>query len=272
MGVWYLAAGIVLAAAIYLWLIMPRIFNRPSREPFMHYFYAHRGFHDNQSDAPENSLKAFRCAAEMGYGIELDVQLSKDRVPVVFHDDTLKRVCGVEGRVSDFTYDKLKKLTLFESKETIPRFEEVLRLVNGRVPLVVEIKCQNGNTEVCEYVYPYLVSYKGAYCIESFHPMAVRWFRKMAPGTVRGQLSSNLTKSGGRRFSMFCLSHLLFNFLVRPDFIAYNCRYKEELSQKLCRRLFGAFSIAWTVKSKKQLEKIKKDYDLFIFEGFRPKE
>ena len=88
---------------VYLAAIMPRIFKRPDYSSLKGYYYAHRGLHDNNSDAPENSMAAFRKAVDAGYGIELDVQLTKDRIPVIFHDDTLKRVCGVDGYVKDYT-------------------------------------------------------------------------------------------------------------------------------------------------------------------------
>ena len=73
---------------------MPRMMGRPDYAPLMGHYYAHRGLHDNETDAPENSMAAFRKAVDTGYGIELDVQLTKDRIPVVFHDESLKRVCG----------------------------------------------------------------------------------------------------------------------------------------------------------------------------------
>ena len=101
---------IVLAVLILLFICMvaPRMINRADRKPFMNRHYAHRGLFDNNSEAPENSLAAFKKAVDAGYGIELDVQLSKDNQLVVFHDATLKRMCGVEGKVWDYTLEELK--------------------------------------------------------------------------------------------------------------------------------------------------------------------
>ena len=105
----YLCLFLLAAAAVYLWAILPRMTARPDRSPLLaQRCYAHRGLHDNATDAPENSMAAFRKAVEAGYGIELDVQLSKDRIPVVFHDETLRRVCGVEGKVRDYTFEELQ--------------------------------------------------------------------------------------------------------------------------------------------------------------------
>ena len=140
---------VVVLAVLYLLMIMPRMMHKPDRTPYLRVLYAHRGLHDNETQAPENSLAAFQKAVDAGYGIELDVQLSKDKIPVVFHDFTLKRICGVEGKVTDYTYEELQKFRLAQSNQTIPEFSEVLRLVDGKVPLIVELKIEGLNTEVC---------------------------------------------------------------------------------------------------------------------------
>lgn len=130
------------AAALYLLMIMPGMRRKPDTAALKQRLYAHRGLHDNNSDAPENSMRAFRKAVEAGFGIELDVQLSKDGVPVVFHDFTLKRICGGEGKVCDYTWSELQQFSLCGSDQKIPRFEDVLKLVDGKVPLIVELKIE----------------------------------------------------------------------------------------------------------------------------------
>ena len=129
----------VILGVLYLLAIMPRMLHKPDTEPFKKVLYAHRGLFDNATNAPENSLAAFQKAVDAGYGIELDIQLTKDKIPVVFHDFTLDRVCGVKGKVCDFTYEELLKFPLSGSDQRIPKFSEVLSLVDGRVPLIVEI-------------------------------------------------------------------------------------------------------------------------------------
>ena len=99
---------------LYLLMIMPRMTGKPDTVPFKEWLYAHRGLHDNASDAPENSMRAFQKAVDAGYGIELDIQMTKDHVPVVFHDFTLKRICGAEGKVSDYTYEELQQFRLWQ--------------------------------------------------------------------------------------------------------------------------------------------------------------
>lgn len=255
---------------LYLLAIMPRITPRPMHE-FKPWYYAHRGFHDNQSDAPENSLKAMQLAVNNKYGIELDVQLTKDEKVVVFHDATLKRVCGVDAKVNSMTYKELQQLYLLNSEEKIPLFSEVLQTVNGKVPLIVEIKMVDAKTRVCELADKELKNYKGMYCIESFHPFAVRWYRKNRPDVIRGQLAANFRKEGQKEGIQEWLVHqLLINVLGRPDFVAYSHKSAGNISRCLTK-WYGATAVAWTIRSQKELDNNRKKFDLFIFEGFRPK-
>lgn len=258
---------------IYLFLIMPRMFHRADRGPFMGYWYAHRGFHDNKGPAPENSLSAFKKAVEKGYGIELDVQLTKDKKVVVFHDNDLKRVCGIDCPVNLKTYEELQELRICSSEEKIPLFEEVLDLIRGRVPLIVEIKMVDASTEVCELANEILTGYSGKYCVESFHPMAVKWFKDHRPELMRGQLSSNFAKDSGKKENTgeILVHYLLGNVICRPDFIAYSCDHVNNFSFFLTR-LMGALPVAWTVKSRERLNNIHSKYKLFIFEGFSPED
>lgn len=182
-------------AFLYLLAIMPRMTQRPDTSNLKNHYYAHRGLYDNTSPAPENSMAAFTLAVNAGFGIELDVQLTKDEVPVVFHDSSLKRVCGVDKKISQLTFAELSEYQLYDSGETIPRFADVLALVNGQVPLIVELKFDDWNPRVCELADSLLSSYSGVYCIESFHPMAVYWYRKNRPHIVRGQLATPDTKA-----------------------------------------------------------------------------
>ncbi|MBE5922353.1 MAG: glycerophosphodiester phosphodiesterase [Lachnospiraceae bacterium] len=258
---------------LYLYAVMPRISGRPDRTPLYGIYYAHRGLHDNKTDAPENSMAAFRKAVEAGYGIELDVQLTKDRIPVVFHDETLKRVCGVEGKVRDFTYEELQQFTICKSQERIPLFADFLKMVDGRVPLIIEIKIHEKAAVVCAAADELIRQYKGIYCIESFDPRAVYWYRKNRPEAIRGQLSSNFNKPGRKELiTEFLVHYLLLNFLARPDFIAYEHTHKKNISRRICCNLFRALSVAWTIKSQQQLDGARDAFELFIFEGFIPEE
>ncbi len=251
---------------VYFYLIAPRMFGGPDRTPFFGVHYAHRGLFDNASAAPENSLAAIRKAVAAGYGIEFDVQLSKDDIPVVFHDATLKRVCGVDGNVWDYTLEELQKMQLMQSNQTIPTLKEVLEAVDGKVPLIVEYKMDRVDTKVCELGNALLKDYKGVYCIESFHPFAVKWYRKNRPEVLRGQLSENFTKDGKKGIQMFMMSYLLVNVIGRPDFVAYRHKDAGNISRCLCRFL-GALSVTYTIKNQEQYEKAKPHFDLFIFDS-----
>lgn len=262
---------VVVLALLYLFLIMPRVWGRPDTAAFEGWLYAHRGLHDNKGDAPENSMKAFEKAVDAGYGIELDVQLTKDRVPVVFHDGTLDRVCGVTGKVCDYTFEQLQQFTLYASEEKIPRFEEVLKLISGRVPLIVEYKGETTDVSVCPVTDPLLREYQGAYCIESFNPLIVAWYRKNRTDVLRGQLAEKLYSKGTKKSLLnFVLEHLLLNFYARPDFIAYNHRHYGNLSRRIATGLYKNISVAYTIKSQAEYETAAGHFDWFIFDSFIP--
>ena len=265
---------LIILLALYLFLAAPKMLHRADRTPFMkNVFYAHRGLFDNESDAPENSLAAFQKAVEAGYGIEMDVQLTKDDKLVVFHDATLKRMCGVDGNVWDYTLEELQHFRLKNSDEKIPAFSEVLKLVKGKVPLIIEYKLDRPLTKVCELGNELLSQYQGIYCIESFHPFALMWYRKHRPDVMRGQLSGNLAKEAKtpKQKRIYTLvTYLLTNVLTRPDFIAYDHRYVKNISRKVCRWM-GALSVTYTIKSTKRYEEVKNEFDLFIFDSCRLK-
>lgn len=272
-------AGLIL---LYLFLLFPRTSKRREMMEFSKGLFAHRGLHDPTGQAPENSLNAFERAVGAGYGIELDVQLSKDEVAVVFHDALLARIARdrdglpVPGKVQDYTYDELRQFHLLQSDQRIPQFSEVLNVINGEVKLICEIKTDRPDQieKTCRKAQELLDRYNGAYCVESFDPRAVLWYRRNRPEILRGQLSEHFT-IGGTAFYRACLwanRKLLFNAMTKPDFIAYNRRDRNEISRRLCRLLFRHPSVAWTVQSKEQLLECVGEYDGFIFDSFVPDE
>lgn len=258
---------LLLLVLLYLFMIAPRMLHKPERGAFYGVHYAHRGLYDNDSEAPENSLEAFRRAVESGYGIEFDVQLSKDGIPVVFHDASLKRMCGVEGNVWEYTLEELSKMRLANSEQTIPTFEQVLGVIDGKVPIIIEYKMDRVDTKVCEFGNQILQKYQGPYCVESFHPLAVYWYRKNRPDVMRGQLSENFAKRSKKRLHLRMMTYLLTNFLTRPDFIAYNHEDADNVSRNICR-WFGGLSVAYTIKNREQYQSAKDRFDLFIFDSF----
>ena len=248
-------------------LLFPGAATKRQKAPFMGVNFAHRGLHSRDKSVPENSLAAFELAASAGYGIELDVQLSKDGQVVVFHDDTLDRVCGVHGRVDAFDYSQLREMKLCGSEQTIPLFTEVLQTIRGRGPLIVELKTGPRNRELCEKTYAILSEYRGDVCIESFNPLIVAWFRFHARDLVRGQLAQPMRYYKGEtsRPMGFLLSHGLTNIFCRPQFIAYRIGYRPP-TIRLAYAL-GAMRIGWTSHEPRN----EKGRDGVIFEFYKPR-
>lgn len=262
------AAGVTaLGLGAMAWLIAPGRASKRAKAPFHGRNYAHRGLYKCDQSVPENSLAAFRRAVENGYGMELDVQLSADGEVVVFHDDTLDRVCGVAGDVDDRDWDELRHMPLCQTDERMPLFSEVLNTVGGRTPIIIELKTGRKNRLLCEKTLALIDRYGGPVCVESFDPWIVRWFRKNAPDILRGQLSSqydDLVRTMSP-FRAFCRSHLFTNFLSRPQFIAYRVG-KKPLTVRLCEAM-GAMKVAWTAHDWMQ----ESEADAVIFEFYRPR-
>ncbi len=273
--IWNILCSVMMIAvglmALYMLAIMPRVFHRPNKGLFNKVYFAHRGLYDNTGSAPENSMEAFRRAVEAGFGMEVDVHVTRDGIPVIFHDFKLNRICGVNGRLEEYTYEELQRFTLCDSQERIPRFADMLALVKGRVPLIVEIKSESVDVSSCRYIDRLLRAYEGSYCIESFNPMVLWGFRIHHNGVVRGQLSSNFRKDGGYTNIMyFFMAHLLLNFLTKPDFIAYNHKFYKEPGRRLCHRLYRRPAAAWTIQNQQDLEAMRGKFDVFIFDSFCP--
>ena len=260
---WIGAAIAAIAAATAFYFFMTR--GEPVETWLSNYAFAHRGLHGKE--APENSMRAFALAAEAGYGIELDIHLSRDGIPVVIHDDDLKRMTGMDGAVSDLDARALASLSLAGSDEHIPVFEEVLRMVNGRVPLLVEIKNRGQAGELEEKAWERLRDYKGLFAVQSFSPYSVGWFRTHAPGVIRGQLSSGFEdmKDSLPAYQRFGLKHLLTNILARPNFISYEI---DSLPMSVVARLRkrGITILGWTVRSEEQQQRGERYCDTVIFE------
>ena len=238
------------------------------------YSYAHRGLHDIEHGLPENSLRAFRLAAEYGYGAELDVHLSKDGRLVVMHDESLQRTAGVDRNIADCTAQELDVLHLQGTEEKIPYLEEVLPIFEGRSPLVIEIKSfRKNHAELTEQVCRMLDRFpKLQFCIESFDPRVLFWLRKHRPEIVRGQLAANFIKerSGLSFVTAFLLTHLCANFLTLPHFVAYKYEDRNTLGAVLSRRVWGVQEFNWTLRTVHAVTQSKKNGALPIFELCRP--
>jgi glycerophosphoryl diester phosphodiesterase len=254
-------------AVLPLFLLAPGQPGRKKKAPFLGRNIAHRGLHTEDKRIPENSLAAFSRAAEEGYGMELDVQLSRDGRVVVFHDDDLLRVCGRAARVEELTWQELQALSLCGTEQRIPLLTQVLELVDGRTPLIVELKNGRRNGELCRKTLALLREYRGDVCVESFNPLIVAWFRFHAPDLLRGQLAEQPEMYAGEgigRLGGWVLGNTLLNFAARPGFIAY--RIGPKTAGVRVAEALGALRVGWTSHS--PASEIKRD--TVIFEFYRP--
>lgn len=257
--------------------------------------------------APENSLASFAAACEAGYGIELDLQLTLDGQVVVVHDPDLKRVAGDPRRIEDLTYGELTRIPLFPTArpgdavaeplpgaeevpalvttpsaapdgyyQHVPLFSDVLAVVNGRVPLIVEYKFDDNAhwdgrcDELMDKGAALLAQYEGPYVIESFNPRAVEWYKINHPEVNRGQLSWPATiKEDG--VTEWAAGLLVFDWMSRPDFVAYDWVGGSSPQVRLARAM-GATAVSWTVRSRDELAQCDAYFDRHIFEAFVPDE
>ncbi len=227
---------------------------------------AHRGLHDKTH--PENSISAFERAINEGYAIELDVQIISDGTIIVFHDESLSRLTDNDGYVKFLTRSDLPILTLKNSKEKIPTLEEALKFVDGRVPLLIEIKNSDKVGELEKAVLEILKDYKGPFAIQSFNPFVLEYFYKHAPNILRGQLSGYLKDSKISFMRKFALKRMLLNKKIsHPDFISYEAKY---LPNRFVRKYKSLPLLAWTVQSESEYLKVVKYCDNVIFENFEP--
>ncbi|MBR5390220.1 MAG: glycerophosphodiester phosphodiesterase [Clostridia bacterium] len=225
---------------------------------------AHRGLHEERAGIPENSLPAFRRAVEAGKAIEFDVHVTADNKLVVFHDEQLQRMTGVPGNIEEWSLADLRKLRLQKTEYGIPTLDEVLELVDGRVPLLIEIKnykaANVGRLE--SRLKERLVRYTGEFILESFNPEVLVWLHRHAPQFIRGQLGNLSDENKGFQFYS---SHLMFNPLTKPDFIAFQASKIGYRLRMTCKKkkipLFG-----WTIRTEEELARARRLCDGVIYE------
>lgn len=234
---------------------------------------AHRGLHGES--IPENSLAAFCAAADRGYAIETDVRFTKDRRLVLFHDDAVDRMTDGAGNVSAFCLGDLKALRLGNTEERIPLLEELLQKIEGKVPLLLEIKDMPGvsGAEIAAAIAETMERHRVVYAVQSFQPMYVKAYKKRCPDIACGLLASAqpFTKAdfGGSplwRVKAHILKNMSLNFAVKPDFVSYRV---QDLPNKRVSAFRGA-KFAWTVRSADEAARVRPYADNIIFENFLP--
>ena len=223
---------------------------------------SHRGIHNN-INIYENTKEAIKLAKDKGYIIEIDIHLTKDNQVIVFHDYDTKRLLKDNKIVEDSTYEALNNQNIFH----IPTLKEVLDLVDGKVPLLIEIKQLKKVGKLEEEMMNILNKYKGEYAIQSFNPKVLLWFKKHYPNILRGQLSYSYKNNHFIKIKKVFLKNMFTNFLTKPNFISY--KYNE-LSEKKINKLKkkNITLLGWTVRSKKEYKKYSHYYDNLICEDF----
>ena len=247
--------------------------RRERMKPWRGRAFAHRGLHDPGTGIVENTMAAFEAACDAGYGIELDVQFSADQQVVVFHDDTLSRLCGDGRRVSACGLAALRAKPLAGiDAARIPTLAEALALVAGRVPLLIELKTGPLNDRLCAAVLALLKDYPGEYMVQSFNPLIVGWFRRNAPQVVRGQLvcpMGNYIAQASRISGLF-MAGLMLNCIGRPDFVSYDANAPRFFTHHFQRFFYRTPMAAWTIRTPEMARLIRRRGEICIFERIRP--
>ena len=214
--------------------------------------FIHRGYFNN-IDIPENSIIAFSLALKRNFNIELDVQLTKDNELVVFHDYSLKRMCGNNKLVENCTYEELNNYNLLNTKYKIPLLKDVLKLINGKVNLLIETKVKNYNGKLERELSKILDNYKGIFGIQSFNYLSINWFKRNRKNYIIGLLISKLK-----------IKDKLVSMYIRPDFISYNIKYlPNKYISKIKKRklIFG-----WTFRDIEEVKDKEKYCNIMIYE------
>lgn len=228
---------------------------------------AHRGLHDKDIGVIENSMSAFKRAIGERLPIELDVHLSSDHIPVVFHDETLVRMTGDTRTISDVSSGELEYTKLNGSTDCIPILSSVLGVVSGQVPLVIELKQSPfGRTVLAKKVWNVLKDYQGPFSIQSFDPIILSWFRTNAPSVIRGQLAMKSPSKKMPVYRKFLMRHMLLNRLSKPHYIGYNCDDIPYWPVKRATRK-NTKLLVWTVSTEEQFNHARQFADNVIFEN-----
>ncbi|WP_419769463.1 MAG: glycerophosphodiester phosphodiesterase family protein [Candidatus Marinarcus sp.] len=220
---------------------------------------AHRGLHD--IDACENSLSAFAKAVEGNYGIELDIQLTKDKQVIVFHDDNTKRMTSKSMNINQSSYDSLKTLKLLNTEDEIPLFRDVLKEIKGQVPLLIEIKNEKTDEEFEYIIANILDGYEGLFAIQSFNAKSMAWFKNNRPHFVRGLIFGDEKSSSVKIIFKFLMAYLT----CKPHFVALDYLLLKTDIVKICHFMRIPL-LCWTINSKAKAKKALALVDNIIFE------
>jgi glycerophosphoryl diester phosphodiesterase len=236
---------------------------------------AHRGLHDISRGIVENMPGAFEAAASGNFAIETDLQLSADGEAMVHHDDTLGRLTEGSGALLGKTAAELKAVKFKNTSERMMSLGDLCALVDGRVPLVIEVKSHfNGDRKLVTRIAEVLRTYSGPAAVMSFDPDQVLAVREIIPERPRGIVAEREytavewpEATPAQRRSM---EHLRHAFHTRPHFVSYWINELPALAPWIARNIFGLPLLSWTIRTPEQRERAARYSDQITFEGFRP--
>ncbi len=244
------------------------IFDRP---------IAHRGYHDADNGIIENTPSAVRRAVDKGFGIEVDVQETRDGQALVFHDYALDRLTDASGKVIDHTAADLAGTRMKTGTDTLWMLQDLFDLVAGRVPLVIEIKSlmrRDAQGDFVRSITDQVAAYAGPACIKSFDPDMLSHAKNRNPAVLRGIVADGAEPGPDYvrygRTDRFILRHILHAPRTRPHFISYAVKDLPKAGPGLMRSLFKVPVMCWTVRTREQREKAARYADQMVFEGFDP--
>jgi glycerophosphoryl diester phosphodiesterase len=252
----------IIGLVIFFMLTIPTKKGKPME--WMKGISSHRGRFKQDQSIAENSMSAFNASLQENLDIEVDVRITKDNQLVMFHDRTLKRMCGVDLDVEVEILEILQQYPLGNSKDKIPTFKEMLELIGGKVNLLIEIKSTKRMNEVCEMIVNQLYSYEGNFAICSFDPKIVRWFKINREHYIRGQIiQSFLNDKKYNLFNRVILTINGYNFYTRADFVSVHYALAPYYRWM---RLFYGFVCVWAVSDYAMFNQLKKRVDHVIVE------
>lgn len=215
---------------------------------------SHRGVYDNIK-VPENSILSFKEAIKNNYPIELDVRLTKDNKVIVFHDKNLSRMCNIDKHIKDITYDEIKNYKLLNTNNYIPLLSDILKLIDSKVPVIIELKIDRNVFQLEKEVVKLLNNYHGLYTIQSFNPLSIFYFRIKYPNIIRGLLIKNIKYLK------------LYSLITKPDFISYNV--KKISNNKISKYKNKYLILGWTIRNKEDYLNNKDFCDNLICENIK---
>lgn len=228
---------------------------------------AHRGLFGEK--VPENSLLAFKQAVKNKLPIELDVTALADGTPVIFHDEKLARMTGRDGFISSLSLSDISDFRLQGTKEKIPTLAEALETIDGKVPVLIEIKNTGKVGPLEKAVWKELIKYDGDYAVESFNPYTLEWFKNNAPKVKRGQLACFFRNKDITGVKRYALKRMMLNKKVsEPNFIVYD---GADMPNKYLKKYYGVLPVlAYTIRSEGEEIRLKGFCDNFLFDNYTP--